>query len=300
VTGQRDDGRAGESGQHREPTGPVHPALGGCGPVARHHAEGRAEEVMPRSGPSGGPPGRRRPAPRRPAPPAARPGPALVRGPCLAPGAPHRRWPAVAAGRRVQLGDVLFDHTGGRFGEGDDGGVGAVLDLGLSGRQGRLVRGLLLGSRPRRRPPRCWRSRRQLLLLLGRRAGRCRGLRPWPSGRRRPGDACRRTSAPGPAPAASTPAPGRRCRGAISARLLWWAATIQSVSCSLGCAAAGAASGTTSASAAPHPSTMARRTSVIVPSEDVQVNGRHDLPAGERNRHSARCPGRSARSASCR
>ena len=250
---------------------------------------------MPRSGPSGGPPGRRRAAPRRPAPPAARPGPRPR--PLPGPRSPrHRRWPAVAAGRRVQLGDVLFDHRGGRFGEGDDGGLGAVLDLGLSGRQVRLVRGLLMGSRPCRRPPRCWRSRRQLLLLLGRRAGRCRGLRPWPSGRRRPGYACRRTSAPGPAFCCVDACSRAALPGAISARLLWWAATIQSVSCSLGCAAAGAASGTTSARTAPHPSTMARRTSVIVPSEDVQVKGRHDLPAdGERNRHSARCPGRSAR-----
>jgi hypothetical protein len=99
VTGQRDDGRAGGTRPDREPTGPVHPALGGCGPVARHHAEGRAEVVCRGAGP---PAGHQAADEQRHAGQRHRQrGPALVRGPCLAPRSPrHRRWHAVAAGRR--------------------------------------------------------------------------------------------------------------------------------------------------------------------------------------------------------
>jgi len=86
VTGQRDDGRAGEPGQHREPTGPVHPALGGCGPVL---------VTMRRGGPrwscrgAGLPAGHQAADEQRHAGQRHRQrGPALVRGPCVAPGAP--------------------------------------------------------------------------------------------------------------------------------------------------------------------------------------------------------------------
>jgi hypothetical protein len=86
VTGQRDDGRAGGTRPDREPTGPVHPALGRCGPVARHHAEGRAEVVCRGAGP---PAGHQAADEQRHAGQRHRQrGPALVRGPCLAPGAP--------------------------------------------------------------------------------------------------------------------------------------------------------------------------------------------------------------------
>ncbi len=174
VTGQRDDGRAGEPGQHREPTGPVHPALGGCGPVLVTMRRGGPRWSCRGAGPPGGPPGRRRAAPRRPAPPAARPGPRPR--PLPGPRSPrHRRWHAVAAGRRVQLG------------------LGAVRPQGWPLRRGRRRWGRSRsrpgpewpsgssGARPATgiqavsKVSRCWRSRQQSWSLAeGGVGGRCR------------------------------------------------------------------------------------------------------------------------------